>query len=98
MPDAPSVNIIGQINGKRAEITLLWRTKCGHTGRAHNAAKAQKPKTTITHAENSIVAPMQAVVVSISVSKGQTVQQGDLLCTLEAMKMEQPIVSPKTAR
>lgn len=96
MPDAPSVNIIGQINGKRAEITLPYGVlNAGTQGALTMPPKRKKPKTTITHTENSIVAPMQAVVVSISVSKGQTVQQGDLLCTLEAMKMEQPIISPK---
>jgi acetyl-CoA/propionyl-CoA carboxylase biotin carboxyl carrier protein len=38
---------------------------------------------------------MQATVVKVMVEPGASVVAGDLLCVLEAMKMEQPIVAPK---
>ena len=38
-----------------------------------------------------IVAPMPGKILSISVAVGQAIQQGDAVCTLEAMKMEMPI-------
>lgn len=41
-----------------------------------------------------VEAPMQGVILSVSVSVGDTVSEGDELVILEAMKMENPILSP----
>lgn len=38
---------------------------------------------------------MQATVVKVLVGLGDAVIAGDLVCVLEAMKMEQPIKAPK---
>lgn len=46
--------------------------------------------------ESGVMAPMPATVVAIHVASGQTVQQGDTLIVLEAMKMELPIRSPRS--
>lgn len=54
-----------------------------------------------THASDDQVAlssPMPATVVSIAVSPGQDVSEGDLLVLLEAMKMELPIKAPRAGR
>ena len=37
---------------------------------------------------------MQATVVKVLVEAGAPVAAGDLICVLEAMKMEQPIMAP----
>lgn len=42
-------------------------------------------------AGDTIVSPMQATVVKVAVSPGDSVVAGDLVCVLEAMKMEQPM-------
>jgi 3-methylcrotonyl-CoA carboxylase alpha subunit len=44
--------------------------------------------------EAALSAPMPATVVSISVSAGQRVNAGDVLVTLEAMKMELAVTAP----
>ncbi|MGI8718016.1 MAG: biotin/lipoyl-containing protein, partial [Lapillicoccus sp.] len=44
---------------------------------------------------DSLTAPMQGTIVKIAVEDGQTVQAGDLVVVLEAMKMEQPINAHK---
>ena len=41
------------------------------------------------------MAPMPATVVSINASKGQSVNEGDTVIVLEAMKMELPIKAPR---
>lgn len=41
-----------------------------------------------------VEAPMQGLVVSVEVTIGTRVKAGDTLIILEAMKMENPIVSP----
>lgn len=45
--------------------------------------------------DSSIVAPMPGKVLSIKVKTGDTVQKGETLIVLEAMKMENEIKSPK---
>ncbi|MEW6034491.1 MAG: biotin/lipoyl-containing protein [Chloroflexota bacterium] len=38
--------------------------------------------------------PIPGKIVSVAVSTGQQVNEGDVLCVLESMKMENPILSP----
>ena len=42
----------------------------------------------------SVKAPMPGNILKVAVSVGQSVKEGDLLCVLEAMKMENEILSP----
>ena len=44
---------------------------------------------------DSVTSPMQATVVKLAVSEGDTVVAGDLVVVLEAMKMEQPMTAHK---
>ena len=44
---------------------------------------------------NQVGAPMPGNVVTVSVKVGQKVHAGDTLLTLEAMKMEQPLIAHK---
>ncbi len=45
-------------------------------------------------ATETITSPLPGKIVSIKVSPGQAVAEGDLLLTIEAMKMENEIVAP----
>jgi biotin carboxyl carrier protein len=47
------------------------------------------------HDEAALAAPMPATVVSINVAPGQAVTAGDVLVTLEAMKMEMAVTAPR---
>jgi biotin carboxyl carrier protein len=38
--------------------------------------------------------PIAGKVVSVNVSQGSVVAEGDVLCLLESMKMENPIIAP----
>ena len=42
-----------------------------------------------------VVCPLAATVVAVNVKEGQAVKEGDLLVTLEAMKMSTPINSDR---
>ena len=58
-------------------------------------ARAEKHRGTAAP-EGSIVAPMAGKIVSVRVKKGDTVKTGDVVCILEAMKMENEITATKT--
>lgn len=57
-------------------------------------ARAEKHRGTAAP-EGSIVAPMAGKIVSVRVKKGDAVKAGDVVCTLEAMKMENEITAAK---
>ncbi|MEQ8367181.1 MAG: biotin/lipoyl-containing protein, partial [Roseicyclus sp.] len=51
------------------------------------ASQVKRPKAEVGN-PNHVGAPMPGVVASVGVSVGQKIQEGDLLLTIEAMKME----------
>jgi glutaconyl-CoA decarboxylase len=57
------------------------------------AKTGKRQKTTID--EGAVVAPMAGKIVSVNVQKGDAVKVGDVVCILEAMKMENEITAPK---
>ena len=57
------------------------------------AAPAAAPSMTVSGGQ-SVTAPMPGNILKVNVSVGQTVKEGDLLCVLEAMKMENEIYAP----
>jgi biotin carboxyl carrier protein len=48
------------------------------------------------HVEGAVTAPMTGKILSVMVKKGDQVKVGQILCVLEAMKMENEITAPKT--
>ena len=45
-------------------------------------------------ARESVEVPITGKVISVDVKVGDTVKEGDVLCVLESMKMENPILAP----
>lgn len=58
---------------------------------------SSKPSTSSTNSGESIDAPMPGTILDIKVTNGQKVSKGETLLILEAMKMENEIVSPRDA-
>ena len=64
---------------------------------APKAAPAPAPKAAPAAAPGNgtpDTAPMQGTILTVAVSNGQAVKKGDLVCLLEAMKMENEIFAP----
>ena len=58
------------------------------------AAPAPKKAAPAPAGANDVACPLAAVVMAVNVKEGQKVKAGDLLVTLEAMKMNTPVNSP----
>ena len=60
------------------------------------AAPAAAPAApVVTGAGDAVTAPMPGTILKVNVTVGQAVKDGDVLCVLEAMKMENDIMAPK---
>ena len=45
-------------------------------------------------AQEKVEFPITGKLMNVNVSVGSTVEEGDVLCILESMKMENPILAP----
>lgn len=87
-----------EVNGRRVEVILPADLAISKNGSA-NSAKAPRranKKANAAASGDSVTSPMQGTIVKVAVSDGQTVNQGDLVIVLEAMKMEQPLTAHKS--
>ena len=59
------------------------------------AAPSAPAAPVVTGAGEPVNAPMPGNILKVNVTQGQAVKSGDVLCVLEAMKMENEIMAPK---
>ncbi|MDA8863254.1 ATP-grasp domain-containing protein [Pontimonas sp.] len=88
--------VVVEVEGRRLKVGV----PAGIFAAGQRATLGKAPKRAVTGSsaagasEGRIMSPMQATVVKVLVEPGTTVVAGDLVCVLEAMKMEQPIMAP----
>lgn len=86
-----------QVNGKSFSVqiaeeeTAAPRTKIRRPKQTAAAAPAAAPATPKAAGNGSVTAPLPGTITSVLVSAGQSVKRGDVLLTMEAMKMENNI-------
>ena len=56
--------------------------------------KPAAPFVLPTASGEKVISPMPGTILEVKVTAGQTVKKGDVICVLEAMKMENEIPSP----
>ena len=47
-------------------------------------------------AQENVEFPIPGKVLSVNFSQGSEIKEGDVICTLESMKMENPIMAPSS--
>ena len=89
-----------EVGGRRFEVTY-WAEVLTAPGSGKRVAPRRKaPKLAKASAVGSgvgeVTSPMQGTIVKINHKAGDTVHEGEPLCVLEAMKMENEIKAPVT--
>ncbi|OWU83390.1 pyruvate carboxylase [Oceanicola sp. 22II-s10i] len=87
--DDGEVRVFFELNGQPRIIRVPDRKATG--------ASKSRPKADPANADH-VAAPMPGVVASLAVSQGTEVKQGDLLLTIEAMKMETGLHADRSGR
>lgn len=62
------------------------------------AVPAAAPAPVAVAAGHTVKSPMPGTILGVNVKAGDTVKKGDVLCILEAMKMENEIMAPADSK
>lgn len=93
------------VNGKKYEVEVeeVGNVETSQQSTPKAAANAEAEKKAVESREtqasrpvegkSAIKAPMPGTILDVRISKGQTIKKGDVLFILEAMKMENEIMS-----
>jgi acetyl-CoA/propionyl-CoA carboxylase, biotin carboxylase, biotin carboxyl carrier protein len=83
-------DILVEVDGRRVPVRIFdeRREVAPAVPTTHAAHRGE-------HVHGEIRAPMQGTIVKVLVEKGQPIQAGDVVCILEAMKMENHIASTR---
>jgi acetyl-CoA/propionyl-CoA carboxylase biotin carboxyl carrier protein len=92
-------SVVVEVGGRRLEVSLPGGLTVG-TATATKTTSGSKPRKraggkTAAVSGDAVAAPMQGTIVKIAVEDGQSVEPGDLIVVLEAMKMENPVTAHK---
>jgi acetyl-CoA/propionyl-CoA carboxylase biotin carboxyl carrier protein len=77
-----------EVNGKRFEVRVLEPEE---PWRALARKRAERGRAGGHGGTDAIVSPMQGTVLSVAVAEGDEVAAGDVICIVEAMKMENEV-------
>jgi acetyl-CoA/propionyl-CoA carboxylase biotin carboxyl carrier protein len=83
-------DILVEVDGRRVPVRIFDERREA----APKAPSGHGPHAG-EHVHGEIRAPMQGTIVKVLVEKGQPIQAGDVVCILEAMKMENHIASTR---
>ncbi|WP_432844894.1 biotin carboxylase N-terminal domain-containing protein [Amycolatopsis sp. CA-161197] len=86
------------VGGRALRVSLPGLSEVGSRAdeiRAASAAVALGPRATAVSGD-AVTTPMQGTIVKLAVAEGDTVETGDLIAVVEAMKMENPVKAHKS--
>ncbi len=93
-----------EVSGKLFDVTVIGEAAAGVAAAAPAAAGRKPPKRdrksggAAGASSESLPSPLQGTVLKVAVEEGAEVAEGDLLCVIEAMKMENEIVAHRPGK
>jgi acetyl-CoA/propionyl-CoA carboxylase biotin carboxyl carrier protein len=86
-----------EVDGRRFEVRLL-RPEPGFAELARRRRERARGGGAAGAGRDAIVSPMQGTVLAVEVSEGDEVEAGQVLCIVEAMKMENEVHAHRAGR
>lgn len=89
-----------EVGGRRFVVRYWAPVMAAPTAGGQKAAPRRRPpklekRSLPSDDSGMVIAPMQGTIVKVNKAAGEAVKEGDPLCVLEAMKMENEIKSPR---
>jgi acetyl-CoA/propionyl-CoA carboxylase, biotin carboxylase, biotin carboxyl carrier protein len=91
-----------EVSGKLFDVKVIGEAASGNAAPA--AAGRRPPKRerrsggSAGASSETLAAPLQGTVLKVAVEKGAVVEEGDLVCVIEAMKMENEIAAHRSGK
>jgi acetyl-CoA/propionyl-CoA carboxylase, biotin carboxylase, biotin carboxyl carrier protein len=94
-PEKVSREYAVEVSGRRFDVTVIGEALAANgAGPAKKAPRREKKSGGGGGAPGELVSPLQGTVLKVAVEKGAEVDEGALICVIEAMKMENEITAP----
>jgi acetyl-CoA/propionyl-CoA/long-chain acyl-CoA carboxylase, biotin carboxylase, biotin carboxyl carrier protein len=95
-PEKVSRDYAVEVSGRRFDVTVIGEAAAAPNGAgpARQAPKRERKSGGGGGAPGELVSPIQGTVLKVAVEKGAEVDEGALICVIEAMKMENEITAP----
>ncbi len=86
-----------EVDGRRFEVRLL-RPEPGFVELARRRRERSRGRGGAGAGRDAVVSPMQGTVLAVEVAEGDEVEAGEVLCIVEAMKMENEVHAHRSGR
>jgi acetyl-CoA/propionyl-CoA carboxylase biotin carboxyl carrier protein len=90
-----------EVSGKLFDVKVIGESTAGAApaaGRRKPPKRERKGGGGAAASSESLPSPLQGTVLKVAVEQGASVEEGDLICVIEAMKMENEIVAHRSGK
>ena len=89
--------VVAEVDGRRYEVRVV-SPEPAHAELARRRRDRDPHHAHRGEARDAVVSPMQGTVLAVEVANGDDVEPGQVVCVVEAMKMENEITAPRAGR
>ncbi len=86
-----------EVNGRRFEVRML-EPEPAFAELARRRRERSRGSAATAAGRDAVVSPMQGTVLAVEVTEGDDVKTGQVICVVEAMKMENEVHAPRSGR
>ena len=90
-----------EVSGKLFDVKVIGEATPGTSAPATGKRPPKRERKSgggASASSESLPSPLQGTVLKVPVEKGSTVEEGDLICVIEAMKMENEITAHRSGK